>query len=184
MTEEPICWIDHDTLRVPRHSLEKAHDSMPPGVEARVLNILREARFENIMLNVGDGPFNVTETDLEDIAITLDVSGALWRMRPATADDLYRDSELGHAAIALAVRASRLRDADDYLVTVGRALRDPMEHHEAERMLAIGACGKVATAYRRMREAEEDFERLREAKGLDWQMPRQQPAWWAGGVVG
>lgn len=80
---EPTVWIAHDTLRTTRRVLENNHPQMPPGVEARVLNILREARFDNIMLTVGDGPYNVTESDLEDIAVTLDHTGALWRSRPA-----------------------------------------------------------------------------------------------------
>jgi hypothetical protein len=83
MTDEPTTWIDHFTLRARGDELELTHGRMAPGTEMRVLNILREARYDNIMLVVGDGPFNVTEADLEAIANALDVSGALWRARPA-----------------------------------------------------------------------------------------------------
>lgn len=83
MPSEVTAWIDHDTLRVPQLDLRPAADRMPPEVEARVITILTAARYENIMLVVGDGPYNVTEHDIRHICNALDASGALHRSRPA-----------------------------------------------------------------------------------------------------
>lgn len=83
MTDEPMAWIDHRTLRVPRgHFVETVLRRMAPDVQARVQNILREARHDQIMFALGDGPYNVTERDLEGLNVALDTSGALWRSRP------------------------------------------------------------------------------------------------------
>jgi hypothetical protein len=70
----------------------------------------------------------------------------------------------GQAASDLAIAASRLRDADDALVTLGRELRETdadrgmPSDHDAER--ALVAARSVSMAYRDMREAEARLERL------------------------
>lgn len=77
-------WWDDRSLSVNREDLTKERlDIMPPETEARVESILREARYEVIVFNIGTGPFNVTVRDLEAITYSLDMSGNLWRSRPA-----------------------------------------------------------------------------------------------------
>lgn len=70
----------------------------------------------------------------------------------------------GQAASDLCIAASRLRDADDALVALGRQLRETdadrgmPDDADAERALA--GCVAVSDAYRAMRLAEERFETI------------------------
>lgn len=77
-----------------------------------------------------------------------------------SAEDAYEQRmKAGQAASALCIAASRLRDADDALVALGRELRETdaargmPDDHDAERALA--GCAAVSDAYGAMRLAEE-----------------------------
>jgi hypothetical protein len=82
-------------------------------------------------------------------------------------DAMYQQRKREEAAAALAIAASRLRDADDALVAWGRAIRDT----DADRGMpegdqgtrAIQLCGDVSIAYGEMRAAEKEWEAVRDA---------------------
>jgi hypothetical protein len=70
-----------------------------------------------------------------------------------------------YAAMRLAKAAANLRAADDQLVALGKELRQTPTGKrdttfERDGDLALRHCVAVSEAYREMREAEADFERL------------------------
>jgi hypothetical protein len=83
-------------------------------------------------------------------------------------DAMYRQRRREESAARLAIAASRLRDADDALVTWGRQIRDGNadrgmpEGDEGTR--AIELCGDVTVAYAEMRSAEQEWEAVRDAR--------------------
>lgn len=73
-----------------------------------------------------------------------------------------REMKRGQAATALAIAASRLRDADDELVRHGRMIRDgdAGRHMPDDRECedSIRLCNEVSVAYAQMRQAEQEWE--------------------------
>lgn len=69
------------------------------------------------------------------------------------------------AAALLAIASSRLRDADDALVTHGRAIREGSADRgmpeDDEGTIALGLCNDVGHAYVEMRRAEAEWEKVR-----------------------
>lgn len=64
-------WLAHGQLQVQRSDLERICDSLPPQVEARVMNIIAATQSDEIILTRGDGPLDVNGADMDAVIESL-----------------------------------------------------------------------------------------------------------------
>lgn len=75
-------YTEDGALKVHRADLEKITDMLPPQTEMRVLSIMREARYEIIVLNPSDDPgiYEIARSELDYVVDALRQRGAKLEM--------------------------------------------------------------------------------------------------------
>jgi hypothetical protein len=124
-----VVWLTANCLQVDRSAFTKrTMDLLPAAVEMRVRNILdHRAHQDRIHFDVGDGPYDVTQYDIEALARALDPEGEKGLLdrrptlrppsRPGEPEVVIRDRAFARLADRLTTLVDRelLRDDNNYL---------------------------------------------------------------------